>query len=103
MLNDALKEDTGIIGVYNAGGANEGIASVLERNALRGSILWIGHELTDASRGWLQSGLMDVVLDQAPEAQARRSIDTLLNRLGFISAEVSAEPIRFYTITSENV
>jgi len=46
---------------------------------------------------------MDVVLDQAPEAQARRSLDLLLQRLGFISAEVSSEPIRFYTITSENI
>jgi LacI family transcriptional regulator len=103
MLHDALIEDPGIIGVYNAGNANEGVASVLERRTPRGSIMWVGHELTEASRGWLRSGLMDVVFDQAPEAQARRSLDLLLQRLGFISAEVSAEPIRFYTITSENV
>jgi LacI family transcriptional regulator len=102
MLHDALSEDPGIIGVYNAGGANEGIASVLEKRP-RGAIMWVGHELTETSRGWLRSGLMDVVLDQAPEAQARRSLDLLLQKLGFISAEVSAEPIRFYTITSENI
>jgi LacI family transcriptional regulator len=103
IMNDALNEETEIIGVYNAGGANEGVAAALERNRNRGSIFWIGHELTDASRRWLKSGLMDVVLDQAPEAQARRSIDMLLNRLGFITAEVSAEPIRFYMLTSESV
>jgi LacI family transcriptional regulator len=103
MFHDALTEDPGIIGIYNAGGANEGIAPVLERWAPRCSIMWIGHELTDASRAWLRSGLMDVVLDQAPEAQARRSLDVLLKGLGFISAEVSTEPIRFYTITSENI
>jgi LacI family transcriptional regulator len=38
-----------------------------------------------------------------PEAQARRSLDILLHKLGFISTEVSSEPIRFYTITSENI
>lgn len=103
MFNDALTEDPGVIGIYNAGGANEGIASVLERWSPRCSIMWIGHELTDASRAWLRSGLMDVVLDQAPEAQARRSLDVLLKGLGFITAEVSTEPIRFYTITSENI
>ena len=103
LLNDALKEDSGIIGVYNAGGANEGVAGALERNAKMDSVFWIGHELTDASRGWLRSGLMDIVLDQAPEAQARRSLDMLLHRLGFISEEPSREPVRFYTITSENV
>ena len=102
MIHDALTEDPGIIGVYNAGGANEGVASVLEKRP-HGAIMWVGHELTEASRSWLRSGLMDVVLDQAPEAQARRSIDILLQKVGFIGAEVSAEPIRFYTITSENV
>ena len=103
MLQDALTEDPGIIGIYNAGGANEGVASVLERRAPRVSIMWVGHELSEGSRGWLRSGLMDVALDQAPEAQARRSLDVLLQKIGFISAEVSAEPIRFYTITSENI
>lgn len=102
LLQDALIQDPGIIGVYNAGGANKGVASVLERKAPRGSVMWVGHELTEASRSWLRSGLMDVVLDQAPEAQARRSLDLLLKRLGLISADVSAEPIRFYAITSEN-
>jgi LacI family transcriptional regulator len=103
MLHDALTDDPGIIGVYNAGGGNEGLAPVLERKAPDKSIMWVGHELTEGSRGWLRSGLMDIVLDQAPEAQARRSVDILLNRLGFISAEVSTEPIRFYTVTSEHI
>jgi LacI family transcriptional regulator len=102
MLHDALIEDPGIIGVYNAGGANEGLASVLDKRP-RDAIMWVGHELTDASRAWLRSGLMDLVLDQAPEAQARRSLDILLQRLGFINAEVSSEPVRFYMITSENI
>ena len=103
MLQDALTEDPEIIGVYNAGGANEGVAPVLERRMPRGSIMWVGHELTEASRVWLHSGLMHVVFDQAPEAQARRSLDVLLQRIGFIKTEVSSEPIRFYTITSENI
>lgn len=103
MLQDALTEDPAIIGVYNAGGANEGLAPVLEQRMPRGSIMWVGHELTEASRGWLHSGLMHVVFDQAPEAQARRSLDVLLHRIGFIKTEVSSEPIRFYTIMSENI
>jgi LacI family transcriptional regulator len=46
---------------------------------------------------------MSIVLDQAPEVQARRSIDLALNRLGLIEVEISAEPVRFLTITSENL
>lgn len=103
ILDTALKRDPEIIGLYNAGGANAGVASVLERRKSARPLMWVGHELTDESRLWLRSGLMDIVLDQAPETQARRAIDTILRKIGFISAEVSTEPVRFYTITAENL
>jgi LacI family transcriptional regulator len=111
VFTDALKICPDIIGVYNAGGANTGIASVLERRRrdspevteANGRIMWIGHELTENSRRWLKSGLMDIVLDQAPEVQARRAIDTILLKMGFADFEVSAEPVRFLTINAENL
>jgi LacI family transcriptional regulator len=103
VFEDAFRTHPDIIGIYNAGGANSGIASVLERHGRGGRITWIGHELTDNSRRWLQSGLMDIVLDQAPEVQARRAIDTVLRQIGFIDVEVSAEPVRFLTINAENL
>jgi LacI family transcriptional regulator len=103
LFEDVLRSHPGIIGIYNAGGANSGIAAVLARHERRKSIMWIGHELTDNSRRWLQSGLMDIVLDQAPEVQARRALDTVLRRIGFLDVEVSTEPVRFLTINAENL
>jgi LacI family transcriptional regulator len=103
VFEEALRGHPDIIGIYNAGGANSGIASVLERGGRGKSIMWIGHELTDNSRRWLKSGLMDIVLDQAPEIQARRAVDTVLRRIGFIDVEVSTEPVRFLTINAENL
>lgn len=103
VFEDALREYRDVIGVYNAGGANTGIASVLERRRPGKSIMWIGHELTDNSRRWLKSGLMSIVFDQAPETQARRAVDLVLQRIGFIDVEVSTEPVRFLTINSENL
>lgn len=110
IFAQALKTYPDIIGIYNAGGANSGIASVLEHHyagpaARAGShaIMWIGHELTDNTRRWLKSGLMSLVLDQAPEIQARRAIDTVLRKIGFIDVEVSTEPVRFLTINAENL
>jgi LacI family transcriptional regulator len=101
LFEDALRMRPDIIGIYNAGGANRGVASVLERH--RGAIMWVGHELTEGSRQWLKSGLMDIVLDQAPEVQARRALDTVLHRIGFLDVEVSADPVRFLTINAENL
>lgn len=103
LLTNALRVFPDVIGIYNAGGANSGIARALEHLDLGTSLAWIGHELTERSRGWLKSGLMDIVLDQAPETQARRALDTVLKQLGFIDIAVSDEPVRFLTISAENL
>lgn len=103
VFEDTVRQRGDIIGVYNAGGANSGIASVLERHDRSKAIMWIGHELTDESTQWLKAGTMSIVFDQAPETQARRAIDVVLRRIGFIATEVSSEPVRFLTITSENL
>ncbi|MBY3558144.1 LacI family DNA-binding transcriptional regulator [Rhizobium laguerreae] len=102
LLQAALRREPGIIGVYSAGGDNKGVARVLEANKA-GRPFWVGHELTGETQGYLRRGIMSIVLDQAPEVQARRSIDLALNRLGLIEVEVSAEPVRFLTITPENL
>ena len=46
---------------------------------------------------------MSVVLDQAPEAQARRAIDLMLKKVGLLDMELDAAPIRFITVTAENL
>lgn len=102
-LTTALQARPDIIGIYNSGGANSGIAAALERRSGGRHIMWIGHELTDNSRRWLTTGLMDIVLDQAPEIQARRAVDVVLHRLGFMDTEIQMGPVQFLTITRENL
>ena len=43
-------------------------------------VFFVGHELTERSVAALRDGVMSVVLDQAPEAQARRAIDLMLKQ-----------------------
>lgn len=102
-LREAFAATPGVIGLYNAGGANRAVAAFLHRQAARGTrVMWIGHELTAQSREWLKSGSMHLVLDQAPEAQARRAIDTVLHLLGFIDGQPDADPMPFITYSVEN-
>lgn len=107
LLGRALARDPDIIGVYSAGGDNNGVAKVLKANALKcgadAKIFWVGHELTEQTRRYLRQRVMSIVLDQAPEIQARRSIDLTLKTLGLMDVEVSTEPVRFLTVTSENL
>ncbi|AWI60020.1 LacI family DNA-binding transcriptional regulator [Sinorhizobium fredii] len=102
LLRGALRDDPEIIGLYTAGGDNRSVAAVLKEHASRRTF-WVGHELSDQSRRALRSGIMSIVLDQAPEIQARRSIDLTLRSLGLIDVEGSPEPVRFLTITPENL
>jgi LacI family transcriptional regulator len=102
LLREALRTWPDLAGVYNAGGVNSVLADVLGAQ-VRGRTFFVGHELTDRSARALREGVMDVVLDQAPEAQARRALDLLLHRFGFLSDPVTNPPIRFVTLTAANV
>ncbi|TCL69833.1 monosaccharide ABC transporter substrate-binding protein (CUT2 family) [Rhizobium sp. BK251] len=102
-LFEALRLWPDLVGLYNAGGANDSLTAVLRKHPRGRDIFFVGHELTDGSAAALRDGIMSVVLDQAPEAQARRAIDLLLSRLGLVVEPVSNDPIRFVTITSENL
>ncbi len=76
--------------------AAAGVGAV--ERALR-PVFWVGHELSNATRGYLKEDLMTIVLDQAPEVQARRAIDLTFKRLGLIDPE----PVRFLTVTAESL
>lgn len=99
----ALEKYPDLVGLYNAGGANSALISVLRRHPRGRDILFVGHELTDYTRTALSEGIMDVVLDQAPEAQAQRALDLILRRIGLTEIEPDRNPIRFITITAEGL
>lgn len=104
-LTQALRRDANLVGIYNAGGANLGVGSVLQRyrDREKKDFVWVAHELNDETRRFIASGLMTLVLDQAPETQARRALDTVLSRLKMIDVPVSGEPVPFLTFTAENI
>jgi LacI family transcriptional regulator len=102
-LSMALQKYPNLVGLYNAGGANSALIEVLRRSGRGKDVLFIGHELTDYTRVALREGIMDVVLDQAPEAQAQRALDIILRRIGLAEIEPDRNPIRFITITAESL
>jgi len=91
-----------VVGLYNAGGANASLAAVLRDHPRGRNVFFVGHELTERSAAALREGVMSVVFDQAPEA-AQRAIELMLWRLGLQEQPVANPPIRFVTVTVENV
>ncbi|MER9724679.1 MULTISPECIES: LacI family DNA-binding transcriptional regulator [unclassified Mesorhizobium] len=103
QLLEALKRWPDLAGLYNAGGANAALNDVLTRHPLGRQVFFVGHELTERSAIALREGTMAVVLDQAPEAQARRAMDLVLATLNLHDLPVENPPIRFVTFTAENL
>lgn len=102
QLADAIRRYPDLVGLYNAGGGNFALCDVL-RKQKPGRIFFVGHELTERTTAALRDGTMHVVIDQSPEAQARRAMDVMLSRLGVLDATVDNPPIRFVTVTPENI
>ena len=104
LLHEALEASPEVVvGLYNAGGANASLAAVLRDHPRGRNVFFVGHELTERSAAALREGVMSVVFDQAPEAQAQRAIELMLWRLGLQERPVANPPIRFVTVTAENV
>lgn len=103
VVSNLLRVFPDLAGIYSAGGDYGPLCDFLRRSGRSQDICLIGHELTDQSAKALEDGTMAAVIDQAPETQARRALDMTLHSLGLLKTPVDPSPIRFVTITAENL
>jgi LacI family transcriptional regulator len=103
MVSGLLRVFPDLVGIYSAGGDYGPLCDMLRRQRRRDELCIIGHELTEQSSAALRDGTMAAIIDQAPETQARRALDIVLNRLGLLSAAADLSPIRFITVTGDTV
>lgn len=82
-----ILEQGEISAIYNIGSGNQGIARALREAGLERKIVFIGHDLTDATRLMLLDRTMDAVIDQNPRVEAREIIRLLAS-----SVRGSSEP-----------
>ncbi|MFV0411282.1 MAG: LacI family DNA-binding transcriptional regulator [Paracoccus sp. (in: a-proteobacteria)] len=66
-------------GIYNVGSGNQGIARALREAHLARETIFVGHDLTDASRLLLLDRTMDALIDQNPRVEAREAIRMLIS------------------------
>lgn len=92
-----------LAGIYAVGGDYGPLCAALQRLRPQRPICVVGHEINKQTTLALRQGVISAIIDQAPETQARRAIDTALYLLGILELEVETTPIRFITVTAENV
>ncbi len=103
LLRDVLNSGEAVAGFYNCGGLNGVLCDMLRTHPLGREVFYVGHELTERTAAALADRTMQVVLDQAPEVQARRALELMLFRLGVLSRPVNNPAISFLTFTAQNV
>lgn len=76
-LTRELLRQTTPAGIYNVGAGNSGIGRALQEAGLQRKVLFVGHDLTTASRQFLLDRTMDAVIDQNPRVEAREAVRML--------------------------
>lgn len=90
-------------GIYNIGGGNRGIARALEETGRAGRVVFIGHELTEHTRRFLLSGVMDAVIDQNPRREAREAVIALSRAARGLAVQNSDLTVGMQAIFRENI
>lgn len=64
LVDELLRREPGLVGLYSIGAGNRGIRAALERSGRARDIVWICHELTPHARQALLTGVADAVINQ---------------------------------------
>lgn len=98
-----LNEVPDLVGIYNIGAGTSGIAAALAETGRAGEVIFVGHDLTQHTRRFLLTGVMDAVISQNPGREARSALRILqaLTRKEPISA--AQEVIGIDIVIRENL
>ncbi len=78
VVEALLAECPDLLGIYNAGAGNRGVAEALESAGRARDVIFVGHELTPHSKRFLMRGTMDAVINQDPGHEARSAARVLM-------------------------
>ncbi len=98
-VDELLKRNPDLSGIYSVGGGNEGIVGALQKHG--SDVIFIAHNLTYKTQGYLLSGSMDIVLHQNMRKVAEQAVDTLIANLQKQSLAIETLPTEI--ITRENI
>ncbi|MFI0846116.1 LacI family DNA-binding transcriptional regulator [Mesorhizobium sp. IMUNJ 23232] len=97
-----LTEHADLVAIYCIGAGHEGIARALTEAGRENSIIFIGHDLTEDTRQFLLSGVMDAAIDQNARVEAREAVDRLVRAIRNES-NISTATVRIQSVFRENI
>lgn len=98
-----LREHPDLVGLYNVGAGNRGIAAAISAANRGNDLIFVGHDLTDDTRRFLLRGLMDAVINQDAGHQSRSAARVLLARCSGEPLMTEQERIRIDIFVRDNL
>jgi LacI family transcriptional regulator len=93
----------GLSAIYNSGYGSAGVEAALSKFGAAHEVVWVGHEMLDLHRDYIEAGIMDIVIDQDPDGQVIAAFQHVLHACGVVDTAPRAEPVEFRVYCSANV
>jgi LacI family transcriptional regulator len=97
-----LDEHPDLSAIYCIGAGQDGIARALIERQRDKSVVFVGHDLTEDTRQYLLTGVMDVAIDQNARVEAREVVDRLVRAVRG-EDDISTATIRIQSVFRENI
>jgi len=98
-----LDQHAELAGIYNIGGASDGVARALKEAGRDRQVVFIGHGLTPDTRALLIDGCLDAVISQSPQATLMNCLRIFTNLREKRPALSGVEVTRSQVIFRENL
>ena len=98
-----LEAHPDLVGLYNIGGASDGVARALKEAGREQQLVFIGHGLTPDTRALLVDGTMDVVITQHPQQTVTNCARIFSNLRDGRDVMSGVEPVRISVVMRENL
>lgn len=98
-----LEQHPDLAGIYNIGGASDGVARALKEAGREHKVVFIGHGLTPDTRAFLIDGSMDAVITQSPHATLMNCVRIFTNLRDQRETLAGVESTRSQVIFRENL
>jgi LacI family transcriptional regulator len=92
-----------LVGIYNVGGASDGVARALEATGRAGEVVFIGHGLTPVTRAALNGGKLDAVFTPSMPAAMMSCVRIFANLRDGRSPMAEVEPVPITVVLRENL
>jgi LacI family transcriptional regulator len=98
-----LDQHPDLVGIYNIGGASDGVARALKEAGRDQQIVFIGHGLTPDTRALLIDGTLDALLNQNLHSTILSAVRIFANVRAGRGPMTGVEPMQISIVLSENL